>query len=82
MITGEISFHISAQSNYSYRLILKNSVINGLLKSRSLSVDKKNHFEHKYSVTFVTKVGTITWHNIDYYSKISRAKILNGQILK
>ena len=41
MITGEISFHISAQSNYSYRLILKNSVINGLLKSRSLSVDKK-----------------------------------------
>ena len=31
---------------------------NGLLKSRNLPEEKKTHPEHKYSVTFVTKVGT------------------------
>ena len=40
-------------------MILKTSVKNGYLKSRNLSEEKKNHHEHKYSVTFVRKVGTI-----------------------
>ena len=41
-------------------MILKNSVKNGWLKSRNLSEEKKTHPEHKYSVTFVSKVGTIS----------------------
>ena len=39
-------------------MIQKKSVKNGLLKSRNLSEEKKTHPEHKYSVTFVSKVVT------------------------
>ena len=40
-------------------LSVKNSVKNGWLKSRNLSEEKKTHPNHKYSVTFVSKVGTM-----------------------
>ena len=40
-------------------MIKENSVKNGWLKSRNLSEEKNTHPEHKYSVTFVSKVGTI-----------------------
>ena len=39
-------------------MISKNSVKNGYLKSRNLS-EEKTLPEHKFSVTFVLKVGTI-----------------------
>ena len=39
-------------------MILKIFVKNGQLKSRNLSEEKKTQPEHKYSVTFVSKVGT------------------------
>ena len=35
-----------------------NSIKKGLLKSRNLSEEKETHPEHKYFVTFVTKVET------------------------
>ena len=68
MITGEISFQIWAQYNNTFRMIKKNYVKNGWLKSRNLSEEKKTHPEHNYSVTFVSKVGTKTelcWINFD-----------------
>ena len=58
MITGKISFQIQVQENNTFRMIFKNSVKNGWLKSQNLSEEKKTHPEHKYSVTFVSKVGT------------------------
>ena len=39
-------------------MILKNSVKNGLVKKSKFVWRKKTHPEHKYSVTFVSKVGT------------------------
>ena len=52
MITGEISFQIWAQDNNTFRMIVENSV------------KKKTHPEHKYSVTFVSKVGTISFFQL------------------
>ena len=41
-------------------MIQKNPVKNGYLKNRNFSEEKETHPEHKYSVTFVTKVRIIT----------------------
>ena len=63
MITGEISSNLSS-GQQCFLNDIKNFVKNGYLKSRNLSEEKKNHPDHKYSVTFVSKVGTITKRNL------------------
>ena len=41
-----------------------------MLKSRNLSEEKKTHHEHKYSVTFVSKVGkTSYWNRLKWLNK-------------
>ena len=49
--------NLSSEQQYLLNDKKKNSVKNGLLKSQNLSKEK-NTSEHKYSVTFVAKVGT------------------------
>ena len=58
MITGEISFQVWAQDNNTFWMIQKQIRLKWLVKSQNLSEEKKTHPEHKYSVTFVSKVGT------------------------
>ena len=59
MITGEISFQIQAQDNNGFRMVYKKFRQKWLVKKSKFVWRKKNHPEHKYSVTFVSKVGTI-----------------------
>ena len=73
MITGEISSNLSS-GQQCFLNDIKNFVKNGYLKSRNLSEEKKTHPEHKYSVTFVSKVGTKTKKEIfsrQYFTAIS-----------
>ena len=53
MIAGEIYFQIEAQGNKNILNDIKFRQIWLVIKS-----DEKNHPEHKYSITFITKVGT------------------------
>ena len=56
-----------------------------MLKSRNLSEEKKTHPEHKYSVTFVSKVGTkniaLWWEMGRKFVLLNEAKKLTQTIL-
>ena len=71
MITDEISFQIKAQDNNTFWMI-KFFCQKWLVKKSKFVWRKKTHPEHKYSITFVSKVGTTLNGNflMGVYTKI------------